>query len=123
MAQEQAVFSQIAEARTRYAGASTPNEKAVAGGEVEGALARLLEIMENYPQLRSVESVIQLMDELAGTENRIGVERGRYNTLVQEYNTSIRRFPTNLLASVFGFDAREYFKSVSGADTVPRVQF
>jgi LemA protein len=79
--------------------------------------------MENYPELRSVETVTQLMDELAGTENRISVERRRYNQDVLSYNTSIKRFPTNLLASMFGFDAREYFESVSGADEVPRVEF
>jgi LemA protein len=123
MGQEQTVFGQIADARTKYAGARTTDEKAAAGGEVESALGRLLVIMENYPQLRSIEAVTQLMDELAGTENRISVERGRYNRLVQDYNTAIRRFPTNLLASTFGFDAREYFKSVSGADQVPKVQF
>jgi LemA protein len=123
MAQEQAVFDQIAEARTRYAGATTTDEKATAGGEVEVALGRLLVVMENYPELRSVETVTQLMDELAGTENRISVERRRYNQDVLSYNTSIKRFPTNLLASMFGFDAREYFESVSGADEVPRVEF
>jgi LemA protein len=123
MSQEQTVFGQIAEARTRYSGARTTDEKAAAGSDVETALGRLLVIMENYPQLRSVEAVTQLMDELAGTENRISVERGRYNLLVQDYNTAIRKFPTNLLASVFGFDARQYFKSATGADQVPKVQF
>jgi LemA protein len=123
MAQEQAVFGQIADARTRYSGARTVDERAAAGSEVETALGRLLVVMENYPQLRSIEAVTQLMDELAGTENRIGVERGRYNSLVQDYDTAIRKFPTNLLASTFGFEAREYFKSVSGADKVPTVTF
>ena len=123
MAQEQAVFNEIAEARTRYAGAVTTDEKATAGSEVESALARLLVIMENYPELRSTETVIQLMDELAGTENRISVERRRYNDLVRDYNTTIKKFPTNLLASAFNFDVREYFESVPVADQPPVVEF
>jgi len=123
MAQEQAVFSQIAEARTKYAGAKTTDEKAIASTGMDSAIARLLVIMENYPQLRSVETVTQLMDELSGTENRISVERRRYNTVVQEYNTSIKKVPTNLIASMFNFNEKEYFKSVSGADQVPKVDF
>ncbi|MDO8472673.1 MAG: LemA family protein [Dehalococcoidia bacterium] len=123
MAQEQTVFGQIADARTKYAGATTTDEKAVAASGMDSAIARLLVIMENYPQLRSVETVTQLMDELSGTENRISVERGRYNTRVQEYNTSIKKVPTNLIASMFNFNEREYFKSVSGADQAPKVDF
>mgnify|MGYP001576289154 CR=1 FL=1 len=123
MTQEQTIFSQIAEARTRYAGARTTDEKAAAGGEVETALARLLVVMENYPQLRSIEAVTQLMDELAGTENRISVERRRYNDLVRDYNTTIKQFPNNMLAGMFNFSGKKYFESVSGADTVPKVEF
>jgi len=123
MTQEQTIFSQIADARTRYAGAQTPDEKAAAGSEVETALGRLLVIMENYPTLRSIETVTTLMDELAGTENRISIERQRYNTSVQDYNTTIKRFPTNLLASMFGFESRQYFQADSEASTVPKVDF
>ncbi len=123
MTQERYVFDQIAEARTRYAGAKTVNEKAAAGSEMESALARLLVIIENYPQLRSSELVTQLMDELAGTENRISVERRRYNDLVRRYNTAIKTFPSNMLAGTFGFTEREYFKSVSGAELAPKVEF
>ena len=123
MTQEKTVFDNIAEARTRYGAARTTDEKAAAGGEVETALARLLVVMENYPQLRSIEAVTQLMDELAGTENRISVERQRYNNLVRDYNTAIKKFPTNLIAGMFNFHEREYFESVSGADTVPKVEF
>jgi len=123
MTQEQTVFAQIADARTKYAGAQTTDAKAVAGGEVESALARLLVIMENYPELKSITAVTQLMDELAGTENRISVERKRYNDLVLVYNTSIKKFPNNLMASIFNFNTREYFKSVSGADQAPVVDF
>jgi LemA protein len=123
MTQEKTVFAQIADARTKYAGAQTTDAKAVASGEVESALGRLLVIMENYPELKSITAITQLMDELAGTENRISVERKRYNDLVLDYNTTIKKFPTNLMASIFNFDAREYFKSVTGADQVPTVDF
>ena len=123
MAQEQTVFNAIAEARTRYTGAQTTDEKAAAAGDVEAALGRLLVVMENYPQLRSIEAVTQLMDELAGTENRISVERRRYNDDVRTYNTAIKTFPTNLLAGMFGFTEKQYFESVSGADQAPVVEF
>jgi len=123
MTQEKTIFDNLAEARSRYAGATTTDEKAVASGEVEVALARLLAIMENYPVLRSVEVVTNLMDELAGTENRISVERRSYNDKVRDYNTAIKTFPRNMLASMFGFTAHEYFESVSGADQVPKVEF
>jgi LemA protein len=122
-AQEQAVFLGIAEARTRYAGATTPQEQAEAANEMESALARLLVVIENYPDLRSADAVINLMDELAGTENRIAVERGRYNTEVRDYNTAIKRFPTVMVAGMFGFDERTYFESFPGADVPPRVDF
>ncbi len=123
MAQEKAVFDEIAEARTKYAGAVTVDEKAVAGGEVEAALGRLLVIMENYPQLGSIQAVTQLMDELAGTENRISIERARYNDKVRDFNTTIKKFPTNFAASTFNFYERQYFKSVSGSDLAPEVEF
>ncbi len=123
MAQEKAVFDALAEARTRYAGAKTVDEKAAAAGEVEVALGRLLVVVENYPELRSSALVSQLMDELAGTENRISVERRRYNDLVRSYNTAIKSFPTNLLAGMFGFSEKSYFQSVSGADQAPKVEF
>lgn len=123
MAQEKTVFAQIADARTKYAGAQTTDAKAAAGGEVESALGRLLVIMENYPELKSVQAVTQLMDELAGTENRISIERKRYNDLVLDYNTAIKKFPTNIMASMFNFGPHEYFKSVSGADQAPKVDF
>ena len=123
MAQERAVFETIANARTRYAGAATVNEKAASAGELESAFARLLVIMENYPQLRSIERVGQLMDELAGTENRISVERRRYNQVVRDYNTSIKKFPGVMLAGAFGFTERNYFTSTTGADVPPKVEF
>ena len=135
--QEQIVFVGIAEARSKigeataqldeatskYEGAATANEKDAAGVEAGGALGRLIAIWESYPELRSVETVTQLMDNLEGTENRISVERKRYNDLVRDYNTTIKRVPTNIIASMFNFEAREYFQSVSGAETVPKVEF
>jgi LemA protein len=123
MTQEQTVFGQIADARTKYAGAQTTDEKALASSNLDSAVSRLLVIMENYPQLQSVATVTQLMDELSGTENRISVERGRYNTAVQDYNTSIKKIPTNIIAAMFNFNTREYYKSVSGADQAPKVEF
>lgn len=122
MAQEQVVFGQIAEARTRYSGATTTEEKVKAATELESALGRLLVIMENYPQLRSAENVSQLMDELAGTENRIAVERRRFNDFVRDYNTSIKKFPANLIAGTFGFSERSYFEAAEGAQLAPEVE-
>lgn len=123
MNQEQEIFNAIAEARTRYGNAATTDEKAEAAGELESAISRLLVVMENYPELKSIQAVITLMDELAGTENRISVERGRYNTLVRDYNTRIKSFPTMLMAGIFGFEEREYFESIPDADQPPVVDF
>jgi len=121
MAQEQTVFGQIAEARTRYSGAVSPEERVAAAGQVESALARLLVVIENYPELRSSENVTQLMDELAGTENRVAVERRRYNDLVREFNVKIKKFPANLVAGVFGFTPRAFFESAEAAAAPPVV--
>lgn len=123
MSQEQRVFDAIAQARTRYGSAATVNEKAAAAGELEVALGRLLVVMENYPQLKSIDAVRGLMDELSGTENRISVERRRYNEYVRDYNTSIKTFPTSIIAGIFGFTEKKYFESVSGASLAPRVEF
>jgi LemA protein len=122
MKQEQAVFGKIAEARTLYSGAKSVEEKAQAATQVESALGRLLVVMENYPELKSAANVTQLMDELAGTENRISVERGRYNDLVKDYNTTIMKFPAKLIAGVFGFTEKSYFEAVSGAEKPPAVE-
>ena len=121
--QEREIFTQVAEARSRLSGAATPAEAANANAGLTSALGRLLAISENYPQLRSNENFIRLQDELAGTENRIAVERQRYNDSVRVYRTDIRRFPGNLFAGVFGFDAREYFEADEGAAEVPEVAF
>ncbi len=123
MKQERQIFADIANARTRYAGATTVDEKSASASEVEGALSRLLVIMENYPELKSDQTVNRLMDELAGTENRISVERARFNDQVTAYNLAVKRFPGNLLASLFGYSQRPLFQSVAGSETAPAVEF
>lgn len=122
MNQEQTVFDNIAKARTQYAGAQTTDEKAAAASQVESAFGRLLVIMENYPQLRSVETVQSLMAELSGTENRIAVERQRYNEMVRDYNVAVKTFPGSIFAGMFGFDARTMFEASTAAQTAPEVQ-
>jgi LemA protein len=121
--QEKDVFGQIADSRAKLAGAKTPEDTIKAANEQSAALARLLVIVENYPQLKSNESFNRLMDELSGTENRIAVERMRYNERVQEYNTARRRFPANLTASIFGFKEYPLFNAPPAAERVPRVNF
>ena len=121
LTQEQKVFGDIAEARTRYAGATSPNDKAEAASQVESAFGRLLVVMENYPQLQSSGNVRDLMTQLESTENRISVERTRFNDMVRDYNVSVKRFPKNILAGLLGFGERSYFESASGAETAPAV--
>ncbi|MGH9348235.1 MAG: LemA family protein [Vicinamibacterales bacterium] len=121
--QEKDVFGQIAESRARLAGARTPEETMEAANQQSSALARLLVVVENYPQLRSSESFNRLMDELSGTENRLAVERMRYNERVQEYNTARRQFPSNVTAGIFGFKEYTLFKAPPEAQRTPRVDF
>ncbi len=121
--QERDVFGQIAESRAKLAGAQTPDQTMQAANQQSTALARLLVIVENYPQLRSNEQFARLMDELAGTENRIAVERMRYNERVQEYNVSRRSFPSNITASIFGFKEYAVFNAPPEAERVPTVNF
>jgi LemA protein len=121
--QEKDVFGQIAESRAKLAGARTPEETMEAANQQSAALSRLLVIVENYPQLRSNESFNRLMDELSGTENRLAVERMRYNERVQEYNTARRQFPANVTAGIFGFKEYPLFKAPPEAQKVPRVDF
>jgi LemA protein len=121
--QEQAVFGAIADARARMAGATTPEQGIEAGRAMDSALGRLLVVVENYPQLRSNEAFVQLMDELAGTENRLATERMRYNEEVQGFNVLIKRFPTNLYAMVFNFKEAIYYPVAEGAKEVPKVDF
>jgi len=121
--QERDVLGQIAESRAKLAGARTPEETIDAANQQTAALSRLLVVVENYPQLRSNESFNRLMDELSGTENRIAVERMRYNERVQEYNTSRRQFPSNVTARVFGFKEYPVFNAPPEAERVPKVDF
>ena len=121
--QERDVFGQIADSRAKLAGARTPEATIQAANEQSAALARLLVIVENYPQLRSNEQFARLMDELAGTENRIAVERMRYNERVQQYNTQRRQFPSNVTAGIFGFKEYPLFNAPPEAERVPRVDF
>ncbi|HEU5114414.1 MAG TPA: LemA family protein [Candidatus Paceibacterota bacterium] len=123
MKQEQSVFGAIADARTHYLNAATTNDKAEAASEVESAYARLLVVMENYPTLKSSDNVQTLQAQIEGTENRISVERGRYNDAVRSYNLIVARFPSSLIARTFGFGTRTYFQSAAGAETAPTVQF
>jgi LemA protein len=122
--QEQTVFGDIANARAALIGAKTPADKIAANGQLDSALSRLLVIVENYPQLKSNENFMRLQDELAGTENRIAVERRRYNQAVQDYNTYIALFPNSLVASFAGFTRNDaYFKTDEGARQAPKVNF
>jgi LemA protein len=122
--QEQTVFGEIAKARAAYLNASSPTEKIAANGQLDTALAKVLVLTENYPQLKSNENFLRLQDELAGTENRIAVERQRYNEVVQDYNTFIALFPNSLVASMSGFARNDaYFKTEPGARQAPKVNF
>jgi LemA protein len=121
MKQETAIFTALAEARKGYAGAVTPSAKEEARGQVESALGRLLVITENYPALKSNENVQTLMAQLEGTENRISVERMRYNDLVKDYNVKVKSFPGNLFAKVFGFDVKKMFEADNAAANAPKV--
>ena len=121
---EEQVFGEIARARSALIGAQTPADKIAANAQVTSALNRLLAITENYPQLKSNENFLRLQDELAGTENRIAVERRRYNDVVQDYNTLIATFPNSLVASMSGFTRNDaYFKADEGSRTAPKVNF
>ena len=122
--QEQTVFHDIASARSALMGAQTPADKIAANGQLDGALGRLLLIVENYPQLKSNENFLRLQDELAGTENRIAVERKRYNDAVQDYNTYIGLFPNNIFARWAGFQRNNaYFAAPEASREAPKVQF
>ncbi len=121
--QEQKVFGDIAEARTRYGSATNQREKTEAANQVESALSRLLVIVEQYPELRSNESFLKLQDQLEGTENRLSVERQRYNDAVRDLNRYIRPFPGSLYASFAGVQPAEYFKPTPGSETPPKVDF
>jgi LemA protein len=122
--QEQTVFGDIAKARSALLSAGTPQQKIAANGQLDGALGRLLLIVENYPQLKSNENFLRLQDELAGTENRIAVERKRYNDTLQDYNTYVQQFPNNIFAGWAGFKRNDaYFQASEGSRVAPKVNF
>jgi len=122
--QEQTVFGDIAAARSALLSAKTPQDKIAANGQLDGAIGRLLVIVENYPQLKSNENFLRLQDELAGTENRIAVERKRYNDTLQDYNTYIQQFPHNIFSGWAGFKPNEaYFTASEASRQVPKVDF
>jgi LemA protein len=123
-AQEQTVFHDIAAARSALIGAGTPQAKIAANGQLDSALSRLLVVVENYPVLKSNENFLRLQDELAGTENRIAVERKRYNDAIQDYNTYIGQFPNSVFAGWAGFKRNDaYFNAPEAAREAPKVQF
>jgi LemA protein len=122
--QEQTVFGDIAKARSALLSAGTPSEKIAANNQLDGALGRLLVLVENYPQLKSNENFMHLQDELAGTENRIAVERKRYNDTLQDYNTYVQQFPASVFAGWAGFKPNDaYFKAAEGSREAPKVNF
>jgi len=122
--QEQTVFGDIAKARSALLSAGTPQQKIAANGQLDGALGRLLLVVENYPQLKSNENFMRLQDELAGTENRIAVERKRYNDTLQDYNTYVQQFPNSLFAGWAGFKPNDaYFQASEGSRVTPKVNF
>lgn len=121
--QEREVLMGVTEARSKIQSAGSPSEFAEANEELTGAISRLNVVVESYPELKSNENFIRLQDELAGTENRIAVERGRYNESVQQFNSRIRRFPTSVFAGIFGFEQKEYFEVSESDMENPEVKF
>ena len=121
--QEQEIVKSITEAREKMVGATSVSEKAEANNELTSALNNLMVIVENYPDLKSSQNFIQLSDELAGTENRIATARRDYNEVVKEYNLKIKKFPTGIIANMFGYEAKEYFQASKERQEVPNVQF
>ena len=122
-AQETEILTRLADARARLAGARDPGDRIAASNEMSSALARLLVVVENYPNLKSDATFIRLMDELTGTENRLSVERRRYNESVQQFNATIRQIPTTVIASLAGFKEHPYFEVPAAAREAPKVKF
>ncbi|MCX6639545.1 MAG: LemA family protein [bacterium] len=122
-AHEQKVFIDVTEARAKVGGASSVKDKMGAENELTSSLSRLLLVVENYPQLKADQNFIRLQDELAGTENRIAVERKRYNEIVQTFNIMLRTFPKNIIANMFGFQRAEFFEAPGEAKKAPQVKF
>lgn len=121
--QEKDVIASVANARAALGGAKTPEEKLAANGQIDSALSRLLVVVENYPQLKSNENFLRLQDELAGTENRIAIERRKYNEVVQDYNVAREKFPGNIVAGIFNFERRPPMETPAAKREVPTVKF
>ncbi|WP_454051894.1 LemA family protein [Clostridium sp. Marseille-Q7071] len=121
--QEKEIFTSIAESRAKLSGAQTVEERANADAELSNALSRLLVVVERYPELKSNQNFKDLTIALEGTENRIAIGREDYNRIVSEYNSKRRKFPTNIVASMFGFDEKQFYKAAEGAKEVPKVEF
>jgi LemA protein len=121
--QERAVIDSVTAARAKLAGAGSVPDKIAASNDLSGALSRLLVVVENYPNLKSDATFARLMDELAGTENRLSVERKRYNDSVQVYNVAVKQFPGNLMAGLLGFREQAFFEAPAAARQVPQVKF
>ena len=119
--QEREIIGKVTEARTRYASAGSGNDRVAAAGELEGALSRLLVVVESYPQVASLQNVRDLQVQLEGTENRVAQARRTYNETVTDFNRAIRRFPRSIIAAIFGFEKRTLFAAVEGADVAPTV--
>lgn len=122
-AHEEKLFTEITEMRSRWQGATSIDDKVEAANGLEGAIGRLLMVVENYPVLKASENFLSLQDELAGTENRVSVERVRYNEAVKQYNVAIKRIPTNIIAGMFGFKEKKMFEAAEGAENAPKVTF
>lgn len=120
---EKEIFTEVAEARSKLAGANGVEEMSEANDEMTSALSRLLAVAENYPELQASEQFTGLRDELAGTENRIAVARNDYNTAVQEFNRQTRTFPSNIIATIFNFDKKPYFEADANVKNAPKVDF
>jgi len=118
---EESVFTAVTEARAKVGSANTPGQLDAAGQEMNSAISRLLLVAENYPELKANENFLSLQDELAGTENRIKTERDIFNNAVKTYNIKVRRFPTNMLAGMFGFEKKDMFEAAAGSETAPDV--
>ena len=119
--QEREIIGKVTEARTKYASAASGNDRVAAAGELEGALSRLLVVVESYPQVASLQNVRDLQVQLEGTENRVAQARRSYNETVTDFNRTVRRFPRSIIAGIFGFEKRTLFEAVAGADVAPTV--
>jgi|TARA_Y100000310_G_scaffold344346_2_gene456632 LemA protein len=122
-AQEKDIFLEVTKLRSQWAGASSRNEKLAAAKGLDSGISKLLLVAENYPQLKSNENFLALQSQLEGTENRVATERKRYNEIVRKFNVKIKRFPSNIIAGMMGYEKKDYFESDEGSETVPKVEF